>query len=121
MKHHFKLNFGIEYKDKIYFDAYLKPLSIGAELDALDEAENLPELADDASGIQKARRAVHENLIYWSRQLSVDGIDKEVLTAGFLLDRLSGEDYAKIAAEQEALRQKYNAATARDADSVRKE
>lgn len=121
MKHHFKLTFGIEYKDKIYFDAYLKPLSIGAELDALDEAENLPELSEDASSIQKARRMVHENLIYWSRQLSVDGIDKEVLTAAFLLERLSGEDYAKIAAEQEALRQKFYAATTQNADSMRKE
>ncbi|WII92828.1 hypothetical protein QEO94_09355 [Kingella negevensis] len=49
MKHTFKLQFGLDYQGKNHVQAALKPLSIGAELDAMAEMETLPELPANAS------------------------------------------------------------------------
>lgn len=112
MKHRFKLKFGLTYQGETYFQAALKPLSIGAELAALAEEEDLPELPDNAGNAQVARHNVQKNLIYWSKQLEVDGIPADALTVDYLLNHLSGEDYAQLFDEQEQLRAKSTAATA---------
>ena len=112
IKYEFKLQFGLEYKGNTYFQAALKPLSIGAELDAMAEIEELPELPESASNAQQTKRQVQETLIYWSKQLEIDGIAAQDLTATFLLNHLSGTDYAQIFDEQDALRAKSPAATA---------
>lgn len=111
IKHEFMLKFGLQYEGKTHFQAALKPLSIGAELAALAEEEDLPELPEKATNAQIARQSVQKNLIYWARQLEVSGIPADVLTAGYLLDHLSGEDYAQLFDEQEQLRVKSTAAT----------
>lgn len=111
MKQEFKLKFGLAYQGKTYFQAAFKPLSIGAELAAMANEEDLPELPENASNAQIAHRNVQKNLIYWAKQLEVDGIPADVLTVDYLLDNLSGEDYAQLFEIQEQLRAKSTAAT----------
>ena len=96
----------------------MKPLSIGAELDALAEIEELGELPDNAKEAQKTRRSVRETLIYWAHQLEVEGIPAQDLTADYLLSHLSGADYAQILDEQERLRAKSAAASATETDGA---
>ncbi|EIC13940.1 hypothetical protein QG041_00835 [Kingella kingae] len=111
MKQEFKLKFGLQYNGAIHFQAALKPLSIGAELAAMADEEDLPALPENATNAQIAHRNVQKNLIYWVKQLEVDGIPADVLTVDYLLDHLSGEDYAQLFDEQEQLRAKSTAAT----------
>ncbi|MDK4605632.1 hypothetical protein QG044_10850, partial [Kingella kingae] len=115
MKQEFKLKFGLQYNGTTHFQAALKPLSIGAELAAMADEEDLPELPENASNAQHAQRNVQKNLIYWAKQLEVDGIPADVLTVDYLLAHLSGEDYAQLFDEQEQLRTKSTAATANHA------
>ena len=115
MKQEFKLKFGLQYNGTTYFQAALKPLSIGAELAAMADEEDLPELPENATNAQIAQRNVQKNLIYWAKQLEVDGIPADVLTVDYLLAHLSGEDYAQLFDEQEQLRTKSTAATANHA------
>ena len=106
LKHAFTLQYGLDWGGETCFKAALKPLTIGAELDALAEIEALGDLPDNAAESQKTRRQVQETLIYWARQLEVDGIPAADLTADYLLANLSGADYAQILDEQDALRAK---------------
>lgn len=112
IKQAFTLKFGLQYNGKTHWSAALKPLSIGAELAAMAEEEDLPSLPENANNAQIAHRNVQKNLIYWAKQLEVDGIPADILTADYLLANLSGEDYAFLFEQQEALRAKSTAATA---------
>ena len=118
VRHTFKLGYGLDFGGETRFQAALKPLSIGAELDALAEIEELGELPDNAKEAQKTRRSVQETLIYWARQLEVDGIPAADLTADYLLANLSGADYTQILDEQDALRAKSSAASATETDGA---
>lgn len=118
VRHTFKLGYGLDFGGETRFQAALKPLSIGAELDALAEIEELGELPDNAKEAQKTRRSVQETLIYWAHQLEVDGIPAQDLTADYLLSHLSGADYAQILDEQERLRAKSAAASATETDGA---
>lgn len=118
LKHAFTLQYGLDWVGKTRFKAALKPLTIGAELDALAEIEALGDLPDTAAESQKTRRQVQETLIYWARQLEVDGIPAADLTADYLLANLSGADYAQILDEQDALRAKSPAASATETDGA---
>lgn len=118
LKHAFTLQYGLDWDGETRFKAALKPLTIGAELDALAEIEALDELPDNAAESQKTRRQVQETLIYWARQLEVDGIPAADLTADYLLANLSGTDYAQILDEQDALRAKSPAASATETDGA---
>lgn len=118
LKHAFTLQYGLDWDGETRFKAALKPLTIGAELDALAEIEALDELPDTAAESQKTRRQVQETLIYWARQLEVDGIPAADLTADYLLANLSGTDYAQILDEQDALRAKSPAASATETDGA---
>lgn len=118
LKHAFTLQYGLGWGGETHFKAALKPLTIGAELDALAEIEALDELPDNAAESQKTRRSVQETLIYWARQLEVDGISAADLTADYLLANLSGADYAQILDEQDALRAKSSAASATETDGA---
>lgn len=111
IKHEFTLKFGLQYNGKTHFQAALKPLSIGAELAAMAQEEDLPELPEHASNAQHARHNVQKNLIYWAKQLEIEGIPNGILTVDYLLNHLSGEDYAQLFEEQQALRAKSDAAT----------
>lgn len=110
MKHAFRLAYGLEYRGQTYFDAVLKPLTIGAELAAMAEEEGLPELPENAAPAQTARVNVLKNLMMFARQLEVAGVPPEIMTADYLMEHLSGEDYLKLHEEQEALRSKSSAA-----------
>lgn len=112
IKQAFNLKFGLQYNGKTHFQAALKPLSIGAELAAMADEEDLPELSENATNAQHAQRNVHKNLIYWAKQLEVDGIPDHALTVDYLLDNLSGEDYAQLFDVQAQLRAKSTDATA---------
>lgn len=118
LKHAFTLQYGLDWDGETRFKAALKPLTIGAELDALAEIEALGDLPDNAAESQKTRHQVQETLIYWARQLEVDGIPAEDLTADYLLANLSGADYAQILDEQDALRAKSSAASATETDGA---
>lgn len=118
LKHAFTLQYGLDWGGETRFKAALKPLTIGAELDALAEIEALGDLPDNAAESQKTRRQVQETLIYWARQLEVDGIPAADLTADYLLANLSGADYAQILDEQDALRAKSSAASATETDGA---
>lgn len=118
IKHAFTLQYGLDWDGETRFKAALKPLTIGAELDALAEIEALGDLPDTAAESQKTRRQVQETLIYWARQLEVDGIPAADLTADYLLANLSGADYAQILDEQDALRAKSPAASATETDGA---
>ena len=111
MKHSFTLQYGLEYEGKTHFQAALKPLTIGGELNAMDAIDSLPALPEHASEAQQSRRAVQETLIYWAQQLSIDGIPQDIITADYLLNHLSGADYSLLVDEMEALRSKSTAAT----------
>ncbi|MDO4434388.1 MAG: hypothetical protein Q4B82_07405 [Alysiella sp.] len=112
IKQAFTLKFGLQYNGATHFQAALKPLSIGAELAAMADEEDLPELPENASNAQIAHHNVQKNLIYWAQQLEVDGIPTDILTADYLLANLSGEDYAQLFDVQERLRAKSTDATA---------
>ena len=118
LKHAFTLQYGLDWDGETRFKAALKPLTIGAELDALAEIEALGDLPDNAAESQKTRRSVQETLIYWAHQLEVDGISAADLTADYLLANLSGADYAQILDEQDALRAKSPAASATETDGA---
>lgn len=118
LKHAFTLQYGLDWDGETRFKAALKPLTIGAELDALAEIEALGDLPDNAAESQKTRHQVQETLIYWARQLEVDGIPAADLTADYLLANLSGADYAQILDEQDALRAKSPAASATETDGA---
>ena len=118
LKHAFTLQYGLDWGGATRFKAALKPLTIGAELDALAEIEALGDLPDPAAESQKTRRQVQETLIYWARQLEVDGIPAADLTVDYLLANLSGADYAQILDEQDALRAKSPAASATETDGA---
>ena len=118
LKHAFTLQYGLDWDGETRFKAALKPLTIGAELDALAEIEALGDLPDNAAESQKTRRSVQETLIYWAQQLEVDGISAADLTADYLLANLSGADYAQILDEQDALRAKSPAASATETDGA---
>lgn len=118
LKHAFTLQYGLDWDGETRFKAALKPLTIGAELDALAEIEALGDLPDNAAESQKTRRRVQETLIYWAHQLEVDGIPAADLTADYLLANLSGADYAQILDEQDALRAKSPAASATETDGA---
>ena len=111
MKHSFTLQYGLEYEGKTHFQAALKPLTIGGELNAMDAIDNLPALPENPSEAQQSRRAVQETLIYWAQQLSIDGIPQDIITADYLLNHLSGADYSLLVDEMETLRSKSTAAT----------
>lgn len=111
MQHQFTLQYGLEYNGATHFQAALKPLTIGGELNAMDAIDSLPALPEHASEAQQSRRAVQETLIYWAQQLSIDGISPDIITADYLLNHLSGADYSQIVDEMEALRAKSTAAT----------
>lgn len=118
MKQQFTLSYGLPHDGQQHFQATLKPLSIGAELAAMAEEEDLPDLPENPSAAQQARRNVQKNLIYWVQQLEVDGIPAEVLTVDYLLEHLSSEDYVRIFDEQEHLRAKSTAATVHHAHTA---
>nr|DAH99859.1 MAG TPA: hypothetical protein [Bacteriophage sp.] len=111
MKHSFTLQYGLEYNGETHFQAALKPLTIGGELNAMDAIDNLSALPENPSEAQQSRRAVQETLIYWAQQLSIDGIPQDIITADYLLNHLSGADYSQLVDEMETLRSKSTAAT----------
>lgn len=82
------------------------------------EDEDLPELPADAKESEITARNVEKNLIVWAKQLEVDGIPADVLTVDYLLNHLSGEDYAQLFDAQEQLRAKSTAATANQENPV---
>ncbi|KPN73659.1 hypothetical protein [Neisseria sp. 74A18] len=91
--------------------AALRPLTIGGELRAQAALEDMDwGEAETESG--KARALMVETLAYWAQQLTVEGIAPNQLTAEYLAENLTGEDYGIILAAQDDLRAKYTAAGA---------
>ena len=81
-----KLTHGLTYQDKTVAEIRLKPLSVGGELAAF-------------------------SLTYWSQQIVADNIPSDIMTAQWLMDNLSTQDYHIVMAAQEDLRLKPSAAT----------
>lgn len=112
MKHEFDLMWGLPLPDGgVTKRAALRPLTIGGELRAQAALEDMDwGEAQNESG--KARALMAETLAYWAEQLTVEGIAPERLTAEYLTENLTGEDYGIILAAQDDLRAKYTAAGA---------
>ena len=107
-----KLTHGLTYLDKTVGEIRLKPLSVGGELAAFAVIDDLPELPGDATKAELLHRDVIETLTYWSQQIVADNIPSDILTAQWLMENLSTEDYHTVMAAQEDLRLKPSAATA---------
>lgn len=89
----------------------LRPLTIGGELRAQEALEAMG-LDAEQGGSAGTRALMMMTLAYWAQQLSVEGIAPDTLSAGFLAEHLTGEDYGVVLAAQEDLRAKYTAAGA---------
>lgn len=107
-----KLTHGLTYLDKTVGEIRLKPLSVGGELAAFALIDDLPELPGDATKAELLHRDVLETLAYWSQQIVADNIPSDILTAQWLMDNLSIQDYHTVMEAQEDLRLKPSAATA---------
>lgn len=107
-----KLTHGLTYQDKTVAEIGLKPLSVGGELAAFSLIDDLPELPGDATKSELLQRDVLETLTYWSQQIVADNIPSDIMTAQWLMDNLSSQDYHIVMAAQEDLRLKPSAATA---------
>ena len=107
-----KLTHGLTYQDKTVAEIRLKPLSVGGELAAFSLIDDLPELPGDATKAELLQRDVIETLTYWSQQIVADNIPSDIMTAQWLMDNLSSQDYHIVMAAQEDLRLKPSAATA---------
>lgn len=112
MKEHITLQYGLPYQGRTVTRLTLRPLTVGAELSAAAETDDLPPLPENAADADILRRSVLETLIYWSHQLEAEGIPRQELTGAFLMDSLAGADYRLIMAAQEALAGKSAAASA---------
>ncbi|WP_274571554.1 hypothetical protein [Neisseria leonii] len=111
MKHQFDLAWGVPYNGSTFRTAVLRPLTIGGELAAMTELDELPPLPDDAAPAARTARSVYETLIYWAQQLNIDGVPPDALTADYLMANLTGEDYRQILNEMDVLAGKSAAAT----------
>ena len=89
LKHAFTLQYGLDWGGETRFKAALKPLTIGAELDALAEIEALGDLPDNAAESQKTRRQVQETLIYWARQFERRGLRADFGRAGRITGKIA--------------------------------
>nr|WP_101127692.1 hypothetical protein [Neisseria meningitidis] len=103
-----KLTHGLTYNGKVVSELRLKPLTVGGELAAFALIDDLPELPENATKAELLQRDVLETLTYWSQQ----GIPSDILTAQWLMENLSTEDYHTVMAAQEDLCLKPSAATA---------
>lgn len=113
MKYDFDLAWGLPVPgtDEVAKRAALRPLTIGGELRAQAAIEEIGG-AEAQTENGKTAALMAETMAYWAEQLTVDGIAPEQLTAAYLLENLTGEDYGIILAAQDALRVKYTAAGA---------
>ncbi|STZ75569.1 hypothetical protein [Bergeriella denitrificans] len=109
--HTFDLTWGLPHNGRTCRRAVLRPLTIGGELAAIAEIDELPPLADDAAASAQTERGVRETLIYWSHQISIEGVPPDVLTADYLMDNLVSEDYKQILGEMAILVKKSTAAS----------
>jgi len=107
-----KLTHGLTYQDKTVAEIRLKPLSVGGELAAFSLIDDLPELPGDATKAELLQRDVIETLTYWSQQIVADNIPSDIMTAQWLMDNLSTQDYKSGWGAREDLRQNPPAATA---------
>lgn len=108
MKYDFELKWGLPLPDgSISKKISVKPLTIGAEIKAIDESDDFC----DEQNIPVKNQGVVQTVAYWTHQLSVDGLSADKLTLAYLMDNLAGEDYAVILEAQEQLRSKYVAAS----------
>ena len=107
-----KLTHGLTYKGKAVSEIRLKPLTVGGELAAFALIDDLPELSEHATKAELLQRDILETLTYWSQQIEADGIPSDILTAQWLMENLSTEDYHTVMEAQEDLRLKPSAATA---------
>jgi hypothetical protein len=107
-----KLTHGLTYNGKVVSELRLKPLTVGGELAAFALIDDLPELPETAKKAELLQRNVLEMLTYWSQQIEAQGIPSDILTAQWLMENLSTEDYHTVMAAQEDLRLKPSAATA---------
>ncbi|MFV2030593.1 hypothetical protein [Neisseria sp. S1] len=112
MQHIINLMWGLPVPgtDRVVKQVILRPLTIGGELRAVAELEDM-DLGDGRGESGKTTAMIAETLAYWAQQLTVDGIDPKQMTATYLMDNLTGEDYNIILAEQDVMRTKYTAAT----------
>ena len=67
MKEHITLQYGLPYQGRTVTRLTLRPLTVGAELSAAAETDDLPPLPENAADADILRRSVLETLIYWSR------------------------------------------------------
>lgn len=111
MKHEFDLVWGLPVPgtDTVAKRAALRPLTIGGELRAQAALEDL-DLGEAQTDSGKTRALMAETLAYWAEQMTVKGIAPDALTAEYLIENLTGEDYGIILEAQEQLRSKYTAA-----------
>ncbi|STZ76338.1 hypothetical protein [Bergeriella denitrificans] len=107
MKQAFSLLWGLPHDGGRLKSATLRPLTIGAELRALEAYEDFAE----AHKPGKTESGVAMTLAYWTQQLSVDGLPPSVMSIAWLMDNLVGEDYRIILDESETLRAKSAAAS----------
>lgn len=107
-----KLTHGLTYNGKVVSELRLKPLTVGGELAAFALIDDLPELPENAKEAELLQRDVLETLTYWSQQIEAQGIPSDILTAQWLMENLSTEDYHTVMVAQEDLRLKPSAATA---------
>ena len=106
-----KLTHGLTYNGKVVSELRLKPLTVGGELAAFALIDDLPELPENATKAELLQRDVIETLTYWSQQIVADNIPSDIMTAQWLMDNLSTQDYHIVMAAQEDLRLKPSAAT----------
>lgn len=113
MRYEFDLVWGLTVPgtDKVVKRVAIKPLTIGAELRAAAEIDDL-QLGEAETAADKTGAMMAETLAYWAQQLTVEGIPQEQLTGAYLMDNLTGEDYSVILKAQEDMRVKYTAAGA---------
>lgn len=103
-----RLIFGLPFNGQRHHNFTVKPLTIGNELKA---QALLDDLGDDAAEL------IHETLAYWQYQLSVDGINQDVITVDYLLEHLTSDDYTIISDTLDLLRVKYVAAGAKQPEA----
>lgn len=87
-----RLLLGVEYQGVVHYDFSVNILTIGGECAALDMIE---ELGIDVDSQDRADKMLID-FAYLSQQLEITGIPKQHLTAVFLLDNLSTDDYVLI-------------------------